>query len=184
MHSYFIASADDAAGDIETSKQQAASDARQNFLNDMESLFDDILADKTDVKAMTYVPAGTRIIVYPNVDLWLRSVERDNEESLRLQKPEVFINDAKTQQEVKEDKRNDIARASGGQVVYDPDEVKVEAASSGTTPLIVDTAPKKATTSTIAPPPPPASGNIPASGNTSTEASAPSNADSSIPALF
>ena len=182
--SYFIASADDAAGDIETSKQQAASDARQNFLNDMESLFDDILADKTDVKAMTYVPAGTRIIVYPNVDLWLRSVERDNEESLRLQKPEVFINDAKTQQEVKEDKRNDIARASGGQVVYDPDEVKVEAASSGTTPLIVDTAPKKATTSTIAPPPPPASGNIPASGNTSTEASAPSNADSSIPALF
>ncbi len=181
--SYFIASADDAAGEVETSKQQAASDARQNFLDDMESLFDDILADKTDVKAMTYVPAGTRIIVYPNVDLWLRSVERDSEESQKFQKPEVFIDDVKTGQEIDKRKREDVAKASGGQVVYDPDEVKVEAASSGTTPLIVDTAPKK-TTNTIVPPPPPASGSIPAAGSTSSESSASNNADSSIPALF
>lgn len=185
--SYFIASADDAAGDIETSKQQAANDARQNFLNDMESLFDDILADKTDVKAMTYIPAGTRIIVYPNTDLWLRNVERDNEESQKFQKPEILIDDVKTGQSNDQRKREEVAKASGGSVVYDPEEVSVEAAGPGTQPLIVDTAPKK-TANTIAPPPPPTGGTIPASGTTppvtNTTTSGTSSSSDSIPALF
>lgn len=185
--SYFIASADDAAGEIETSRQQAANDARQNFLDDMESLFDDILADKTDVKAMTYIPAGTRIIVYPNTDLWLRSVERDNEESQKYQKPEVLIDDVKTEQAVDQKNREDVAKAaSSSQVVYDPDQVDVEAAGSGTPPLIVDTAPKK-TGNTLAPPPPPSSGTLPAAGTpaagTTSGASSESGNDS-IPALF
>ena len=185
--SYFIASADDAAGEIETSRQQAANDARQNFLDDMESLFDDILADKTDVKAMTYIPAGTRIIVYPNTDLWLRSIERDNEESQKYQKPEVLIDDVKTEQAVDQKNREDVAKAaSSSQVVYDPDQVDVEAAGSGTPPLIVDTAPKK-TGNTLAPPPPPSSGTLPAAGTpaagTTSGASSESGNDS-IPALF
>ena len=183
--SYFIASADDAAGEIETSRQQAANDARQNFLDDMEDLFDDILADKTDIKAMTYIPAGTRIIVYPNTDLWLRSVERDNEESQKYQKPEILIDDVKTRQDIEESKREDVAKAaSSGQVVYEPDDAGVEAAGSGTTPLINDTAPKK-TTTTIAPPPPPASGTVPAATpQTTNTGSSSSNNNSSIPALF
>lgn len=183
--SYFIASADDAAGEIETSRQQAANDARQNFLDDMEELFDDILADKTDVKAMTYIPAGTRIIVYPNMDLWLRSVERDNEESQKYQKPEILIDDVKTRQDMDQTKREDVAKAaSSGQVVYDPDDAGVEAAGSGTTPLLVDTAPKKKTT-TLAPPPPPASGSISAAPAQMPDTGASSaTTNSSIPALF
>lgn len=182
--SYFIASADDAAGEIETSKQQAANDARQNFLDDMESLFDEILADKTDVKAMTYIPAGTRIIVYPNTDLWLRSVERDSEESQTYQKPEILIDDVKTEQGVEQRKRDDVAKAANSEVVYNPDEVNVEAAGATTPPLIVDTAPKKST-STLTPPPPPASGTIPAAGAAAASGSTtPNNSNNSIPALF
>ncbi len=183
--SYFIASADDAAGEIESSKSQAANDARQNFLSDMESLFDDILSDKTDVKAMTYIPAGTRIIVYPNTDLWLRSAERDSEESQKYQKPEVLIDDVKTEAGVEQRRRDDVAKAAGGSVVYDPDEVSAEAVGSAAPPLIVDTAPKKATT-TIAPPPPPSGGTIPNSGTTAptTTTSSSSSGDNSIPALF
>lgn len=183
--SYFIASADDAAGQVESSKQQAANDARQNFLNDMESLFDDILADKTDVKAMTYIPAGTRIIVYPNTDLWLRSIERDNEESQKFQKPEILIDDVKTGQDASQRKREDVAKAANSSVVYDPDEVKVEAAGAGTQPLIDDTAPKK--TNTIAPPPPPTGGTLPAAGTSApitTTTSGSGSTDNSIPALF
>ncbi len=182
--SYFIASADDAAGEIESSKSQAANDARQNFLSDMESLFDDILADKTDVKAMTYIPAGTRIIVYPNTDLWLRSAERDTEESQKYQKPEILIDDVKTEAGVEQRRRDDVAKAAGGSVVYDPEDVSAEAVGSGTQPLIIDTAPKK-TTGTITPPPPPSGGTIP-SGTTAptTTTTSSSSSDSSIPALF
>ena len=186
--SYFIASADDAAGSVETSKQQAANDARQNFLNDMESLFDDILADKTDVKAMTYIPAGTRIIVYPNTDLWLRSVERDNEESQKYQKPEILIDDVKTRNDNDQRKREDVAKASGSAVVYDPDNADVEAVGPGAQPLINDVAPKKKV-NTLAPPPPPSSGTINGAGaaapvTTTTTGGGSSNTNNSIPALF
>ena len=185
--SYFIASADDAAGQVETSKQQAANDARQNFLDDMESLFDEILADKTDVKAMTYIPAGTRIIVYPNTDLWLRSVERDSEESQKYQKPEILIDDVKTGEANEAKAREDVAKSSGSSVVYNPDDANVEAAGAPPPVLINDVAPKK--TNNIAPPPPPSSGTVPAAGTTppvttTTSTSAATSTNNSVPALF
>ncbi|MBE6444320.1 MAG: hypothetical protein E7020_06635 [Alphaproteobacteria bacterium] len=181
--SFFIAAADDDAGQIENSKQQAANDARQNFLDDMEALFDDILADKTDVKAMTYIPAGTRIIIYPNTDLWLRSVDRDSEESQKFQKPEILIDDVKVGKDNEQRHREDVAKAAGGSVVYDPDDVSAESVGSESKPLIVDTAPKK--TNTIAPPPPPTGGTLPTSGSTPPVTTTTSgSSDNSIPALF
>lgn len=78
---YLFSTDEESEGETENSKQQAASDARQNFLDEMETLFDEILADKTGTKAITYVPNGTRIIIYPSQDLWIRSVERDKEKS-------------------------------------------------------------------------------------------------------
>ena len=175
--SFFMASAEDNAGQIENSKQQAASDARQNFLSDMESLFDDILADKTDVKAMTYVPAGTRIIIYPNTDLWLNSDERSEEaaNAVRMEKASVFIDDAQVKGEREKAERDKIAAASGGSVVYNPDDAGVEEAKS--TPFINDT-PKDKKQTTIAPPPPPTGAAV------STPPGATSSTDSSIPALF
>ena len=73
---YMMASNEDATtGTIETSKQQAANDARENFLNKMDEILDEIMKNKQKIKAVTYIPVGTRIIVYPNIDLWLRTTK-------------------------------------------------------------------------------------------------------------
>ena len=174
--SFFMASAEDSAGEVENSKQQAASDARQNFLSDMESLFDDILEDKTDVKAMTYIPAGTRIIIYPNTDLWLNSDDRSEEaaSSVKLNKPEVFIDDAAVKAGMEAEERKKVAE-TGGSVVYNPDDAGVEEVKS--TPFIDDT-PKNKKQDTIAPPPPPSGAAV------SAPPGASSSTDNSIPALF
>ena len=113
------------------------------------------------------------------------TIERDSEESQKYQKPEILIDDVKTQQEAEEKDRAEIAKAaSSGQVVYDPDQVDVEAVRGGTPPLIDDTAPKK-TGNTLAPPPPPASGTLPAAGTpTAASGEASSSTTSSVPALF
>lgn len=83
--SYMMASGDGSStsenGTTNTSsKSQAAEDARQNFLSQMQQIFDDIVQSKANIKAVTYIPAGTRIIIFPNEDLWLRTEEDDNRE--------------------------------------------------------------------------------------------------------
>ena len=42
----------------------------------MDQIFDDIIQDKTKVKSVTYIPAGTRIIIFANQDMWLNSEKR------------------------------------------------------------------------------------------------------------
>ncbi len=179
---FFMASAEDSAGEIENSKQQAASDARQNFLNDMETLFDDILADKTDVKAMTYVPAGTRIIIYPNTDLWLNSDERAEEaaQAKLKEKPTVFINDGQVEAQIEANERKSVAASSGGTVVYSADDANVNEAKS--IPFIDDGAMKAKNSGTIAPPPPPPSSGTISAPPPTTSTTTPTN--ESIPALF
>lgn len=61
------------------SKSKAADDARENFLQQMNVLFDDLLQSKANIKTIVYVPAGTRIIIFPNEDLWLNNEKRNNE---------------------------------------------------------------------------------------------------------
>lgn len=72
---YMMATNEDATGEVENSKQQAASDARSNFLEKMDEILDQILASKSQIQAVTFVPAGTRIIIYPMTDLWLRTTK-------------------------------------------------------------------------------------------------------------
>lgn len=72
---YLMAANQDASGEVETSKQQAASDARQNFLDKMDQILNNILESKEKIQAVTYIPAGTRIIVYPMQDLWLKTID-------------------------------------------------------------------------------------------------------------
>ncbi len=75
-------------------KAEAAQDARQNFLQNMDDMFNQILQDKTNIEAVTYVPAGTRLIIYPKEDLWIRTAARSQEEALdALNKPTVLIDD-------------------------------------------------------------------------------------------
>ncbi len=62
-----------------SSRSQAADNARENFNDQMNRIFEDIIERKAKIKSVTYVPAGTRIIIFPNEDLWLNSYQRDSE---------------------------------------------------------------------------------------------------------
>lgn len=187
--SYFMAPKEDSKYDTETPRQQAANDARQNFLNEMNQIFDEILADKSSIKPMTYIPAGTRIIVFPNTDLWLRTVERDNDESAMLQKPKVLIDDGKAAAEKKQKENEDIRKQAGtvvnSDVVYEADDAGVEAQKA--TPLLPAKKKKPATGAAagsanyIAPPPPPSPSYNSSTSNTS---SGSSTNNSGVPALF
>lgn len=183
--SYYMAPKEDSKYDNETPRQQAANDARQNFLNEMNQVFDEILADKSNIKPMTYIPAGTRIIVFPNTDLWLRTIERDQDESAMLQKPQIFIDDGKAAAEKKSKENENIRKQAGtpvtSDVVYEAEDAGVEKA----TPLL--STPKKAKKNTntpnnpayIAPPPPPSS-----SGASGSSGSSTSGTNNGVPALF
>ena len=61
-----MAPKDNSSNEGESPRQQAANDARDNFIQEMNQVFDEILADKANIKPLTYIPAGTRIIVFPN----------------------------------------------------------------------------------------------------------------------
>ncbi len=65
----------------ETSKQQATNDARQNFLDDTKQMFENMLDDYMKTKTVVVVPAGTRIIIFPKVDLWLRTIDDAKDDS-------------------------------------------------------------------------------------------------------
>ncbi len=181
----YLMAPDGSSSEGESPRQQAANDARQNFINEMNQVFDEILSDKSSIKALTYIPAGTRIIVFPNADLWLRSYELDKEESINKinKKPEVLIDDNKQNRNSGGAAGTTGGRQSSGSgdVVYDAGE-DVESAKKGT--VLINDNPKKkktATQSYIVPPPPPpsSSSSIP----TSSAASKAENSES-IPALF
>lgn len=94
--SYMMAADQDATGEVETSQQQAASDARQQFLEKMNDILDEIIESKSQIEPVTFVPAGTRIIIYPMTDLWLRStkeIERGEKSTANKGYKDVLIDD-------------------------------------------------------------------------------------------
>ncbi len=191
---------DDSSSENESPRQQAANDARQNFLQDMNRIFEQILSDKSNIKPLTYVPAGTRIIVYPNVDLWLRTPERDEAEVAKnMSKRDVFIDDNKVEQDRTNTKNRramgmtDADRAAtAASVVYEAEGTDAEAVSA---PRLMDDSKTKKTTSAPAsptlmpttpsggatPPPPPSFSS--GAGATSSSSSG-SKTDNSVPQLF
>ena len=194
---------DDSSSDTESPRQQAANDARQNFLQDMNRIFEQILADKTNIKPLTYVPAGTRIIVYPNIDLWLRTPERDEAEVAKnLSKRDVLIDDHKLEQD-RTDTQNrrkmgmtDADRAAtAGSVVYEAEGTDAEAvaaprlmddskvkskkpAATAGAPALMPTTPAGGST----PPPPPSFSS--GSSSSSSSSSSAAKTDNSVPQLF
>lgn len=195
---------DDNSSDTESPRQQAANDARQNFLQDMNRIFEQILADKTNIKPLTYVPAGTRIIVYPNIDLWLRTPERDEAEVAKnLSKRDVLIDDNKLEQD-RTDTQNrrkmgmtDADRAAtAGSVVYEAEGTDAEAvaaprlmddskvkskkpAATAGSPALMPTTPAGGST-----PPPPPSFSSGSSSSSSSSSSSAAKTDNSVPQLF
>ena len=96
--SYMMATNDDIYQDqygntITSSRTEAANDARENFINSMQTIFDQLIADAANIPVVIFVPSGTRLTVFANEDLWLRSEEDDIEEaeevSTEIQKPET-----------------------------------------------------------------------------------------------
>jgi hypothetical protein len=78
---YFMASDEaeqDTNGDGETEKtpkQEAAEDARETFGQNMDQIFNNLMDDSSKLETVVFIPAGTRITIYPKVDLWLRTDE-------------------------------------------------------------------------------------------------------------
>ena len=191
----------DNSGVNETPKQQAANDARQNFLNQMNQVFEQILSDKTNIRPLTYVPAGTRIIVYPNVDLWMRTRDRNPKELGGIGKKDVFIDDPVVtgKRELEKNRRSlgktEASPTGTGSVIYESQAIDVEA--KGGTPALIDDS-KSSTTSKQgnnppplisstpagATPPPPPSFATSTTPGAATSGSNNQNTDSSVPQLF
>ncbi len=174
LTSYYIDTEQNSDGETETSQQQAASDARQNFLTQMNTIFEQILSDKASIRPMTYIPAGTRIIIYPNVDLWLRSFERDKEVSTY-----EYAGGGRGLLDGDEGKRgkreyNSAATGNyppgytGGQVLYDENGNEIEPQTSNV--LIADSSRNK---QRVAPPPPIYTGQAPTATQGTTSAPRP-----------
>ncbi len=81
--SYMLAANDDYTVNNESdtttqsSKSQAAADARENFIDSMQQIFDQLIAEATGVPPVVFVPSGTRVTIFSTTDLWLRSADDD-----------------------------------------------------------------------------------------------------------
>ena len=94
----------------ETGRQQTMSDIRQDFNEKSSDVFKQLMQDLSDVQTIVYIPAGTRMIIYPNEDLWLRTFENDQDGTVDLQKPGMLIDDKKNLSQIKE---NEISKTKG-----------------------------------------------------------------------
>ncbi len=145
-------------GTVQDSRSEAAEDARQTFTSGMDQIFNQILADKTNIESVAYIPAGTRMIIYPRVDLWIRTAAREKEET-EDEKDEVgpFIDGNEGKPKPK-DTQNSSSNGSSRVEVYN--ETGGEEEPQSGTPLI-DDKPKKKKTVPVMPSyattPPPAS---------------------------
>lgn len=163
---------------VESSRQQAANDARQNFLDQMDDLFNQFVESKMQIQPAVYVPAGTRLIIYPNEDLWIRTIERSKnaKESALHEKPTVLVdpNDPTgSQRKPNNQVSNGGSGSSTSGVVYEDEDVDVQPS----TPLIASKPKKKTprTSEATIPPvtsmgatPPPPSTSVSSSNNGTT----------------
>jgi len=176
----------DSGSQTQDSRAAAAEQIRQSFLNDMQNVLQDILARKTSIEAVTYVPAGTRLIIYPKMDLWLRTLDRERSEAYAKQevgKSDKLIDDSDPMGSIHSSSRTgggdgSSSTSSSSSVVYSGDDAGVQA-----TPLIDDAAlaqkrqqQQRQPQMGAVPPPPP---STTAAGSSSSKSS-----DSSSGALF
>ncbi len=98
--SYMMAANDDYQADLESgtssqsSKSQAANDARENFIDAMDRIFQNLIQEATEIPNVVFVPSGTRVTIFSNQDLWLRSEDDDVEE---YEKSEDFVDTTQIQ---------------------------------------------------------------------------------------
>ena len=168
----------------ETSKQQAMNDAREGFLSDTQQMFQKLVSEYMQTQPVVFVPAGTRVTIYPNVDLWLRTADNSQEAGASgsgnlKDNEDVLVND----KEVSDYTASLKNKRSSGQttVSYSPEENNVRQEA----PLIDDTPAAPRNRIGTPPPPPPSSGLVNTqqpSGNNSPSNSNNNNND--VPQLF
>ena len=183
-------------GDTENSRQQAMNDAREGFLEDTKKMFNQILSDRSNIRAITYIPAGTRIIVYPKVDLWLRTMDNEADASDNTEYKDVLIDDKKTS-----DKRAAMAAerqsklngrgggsssssSAAGSVVYEEDNSNAQPAMALVDDAASASAKNKKRRPTGATPPPPSSGVVSTNRSNVPSDSGSSSGSSDVPQLF
>ncbi len=72
-----------------SSRADAAKDARTNFIESMQEIFNKLIEESTEIPVVVYVPSGTRLTVFANEDLWLRSTDDDEEDAGGPPSPEA-----------------------------------------------------------------------------------------------
>lgn len=65
---------------VQSARSEAANDARSNFIDSMSQIFTQLLEESMRIKPVLFVPAGTRMTVFANTDLWLRSEIEDEQD--------------------------------------------------------------------------------------------------------
>ena len=58
----------------------AMAEARKNFIDVIQTILDQLIEDAQNVPPVVYVPSGTRLTVFPQEDLWLRTADDDEED--------------------------------------------------------------------------------------------------------
>ena len=171
---YLMAPKDNNNNEVETPRQQAANDARENFLEQMNEVFSQVLEDKSNIQPLTYVPAGTRIIVYPNVDLWLRNA--DTEDDINdLNRRDLLIDDKELEREsAKNQNINNSPYNSNTQ----SSDVLYQSGQDTTPRLLNDTVPNNNAggnniNGAVPPPPPSSIGTTPSTPITTTTSPKP-----------
>ena len=61
----------------QSDRAQAAQEARENFIDDMEMIFNQLIEESSSTPPVVFVPAGTRMTIFAMEDLWLRTEEDD-----------------------------------------------------------------------------------------------------------
>ena len=177
---YFMASGTTTTSSNGTTTQDAraaaAEDARQGFQNDMQDVFKDLMTRMTNINTVTYVPAGTRLIIYPKVDMWLRTYERENSDRYAGSvqgKPERLIDDTDpmgSTHRASNRSRNMSTGSSSSKVVYSGEDADVQPAQT----LIDDSAysRKRQKQNAGATPPPPSTTSSAGGSRSSNSSSA------------
>ena len=84
--SYIVASDRSVTENVEngttsqSDRARAAQDARENFIDNMEQIFQQMIEESSSTPPVVFVPSGTRMTVFAMEDLWLRSEQDDEDE--------------------------------------------------------------------------------------------------------
>lgn len=111
------------------SKSEAANQARETFLEKTGQIFEDIMEEKANIRAVTYIPAGTRIIIFPNEDLWLNSVDRALKEESNVAERQRSSNSGLLDKDPAGSSTGSSGNGGGGSANATGDEEVVPAAS-------------------------------------------------------